>query len=256
MSTQSVVTAIRVLETVSEFQPIGLSELARRLEASKATVFRALTTLETLSWVVQGEGGGLGTDWSLTPHAYSVAVRGGAMRSLRDAALGPMSALQLKSTETVHLAVPDGDALVLAERIDTSHALRAFLALGSRVPLHASATGLAFLSASTDRVVERYLGGALERVSPRTITDPERLWDEIRIIRGRGFAINEEGMSEGITSVGAPIVNQSGVPMACVSISGPSSRVTPDRFVTAGEAVRATAKEIALRIEAQWTPGT
>lgn len=248
MSTHSVVTAIRVLEAVSELQPVGLSELARHLDASKATVLRSLTTLAEMRWISQGERGG--TDWSLTAHAFAVAVRGGIMGTLREVALGPMHALQLDSTETVHLAIPDGDQLILAERIDTPHALRAFLALGSRIPLHASATGLAYLSAGSDEAIDAYLSQELERVTEHTLIDADRVREETRAVRARGYSINEGGLSDGITSLGAPIVAAGGSPLGAVSISGPSSRITPDRYAEIGSAVRATAGEIG-RLAAQ-----
>lgn len=242
MSTQSVITAIRVIEAVSELQPVGLSDLARHLDTPKATTLRTLTTLANMRWLQQG--GPTGTDWSLTSHAYAVGVRGGAMGTLREAALGPMHQLQLDSTETVHLAIPDGEVLILAERIDTPHALRAFLALGSRIPLHASGTGLAFLSACPDADVETALHRSLDAVTRNTMTDKQAIIAEIEAVRARGYSINVGGLSDGITSLGAPILSLSGRPVGSVSISGPSSRITPDRFTEMGALVQATAHRI------------
>lgn len=241
MTTQSVVTAVRVIEAVSERQPVGLSELARGLGASKATVLRSLTTLADLRWVEQSGPAKL---WTLTAHAYAVAVRSGAMSSLRDIAIGPMNSLQLATTETVHLAIPDGDILILAERLDTAHVLRAFLPLGSKIPLHASATGLAYLAASEDAFIEGYLGNTLDRVAERTLTDRGAVLAQIGAVRARGFAINEEGLSAGITSLGAAILGAGGDPLGSVSVSGPSSRIVPEKYQEYGEAVNGAAREI------------
>lgn len=240
MSTQSVVTAIRVLEFVSEHQPVGLSEIARTLEGSKATVLRMLTTLEDLRWLQRNAVAA----WSLTPHAYAVAARGGAAPSLRDIALGPMSALQLETTETVHLAVPDGDHLILAERVDTSHALRAFLAHGSRIPFHASATGLAFLAVADESVLECCLAGPLEAVTGRTRTNADELRAEVLATRERGYSVNVEGLSSGITSLGSGIFGPGGEAIGALSVSGPTSRVRPEFFAEYGTAVQRTAAEI------------
>ncbi|GAA1322406.1 IclR family transcriptional regulator [Leucobacter albus] len=241
MSTQSVVTAVRVIEAVSESQPVGLSDLARTLDASKATVLRVLNTLAELRWVQQSE---LAKLWSLTPHAYAVAVRSGPMSSLRDIAIGHMNTLQLATTETVHLAIPDGDILILAERLDTPHVLRAFLPLGSKIPLHASATGIAFLAASEDSFIAEYLASALDSVTERTLTDRDVLLAEISAVRARGYSINEEGLSSGITSLGAAILGPGGDPLGSVSVSGPSSRIVPERYTEYGQAVHAAARSI------------
>ncbi|WP_052663785.1 IclR family transcriptional regulator [Psychromicrobium lacuslunae] len=243
MSTASVVTAIRVLESLSELQPVGLSALARQLNASKATVLRMLSTLSELGWVTQSSG--VEASWSMTFHAYAVVARNGTVSSLREIALGPMNGLQLDTTETIHLAVPDGQELVVIERLDTSHVLRAFLALGTRVPMHASGTGLAFLAASEDSFITDYLSRPLENISGRSITTEAALWVEINQIRERGYSINEEGLSTGITSVGAAVIGgNSKLPIACVSISGPSNRITSDKFEEYGRAVASAAQEI------------
>lgn len=242
MSTQSVVTAIKVIETISLHQPIGLSDIAKQLDSSKATVLRMLSTLKELNWVAQSES--RDAAWSLTIHAYAVTARASIGANLRDVAIGPMNGLQLDTQETVHLCVPDGDALVVVERLDTPHVLRAFLALGTQIPLHASATGLAFLAASSDAYVHDILGGSLEKVSDQTKTQPSSVWQLIRESRERGYSINEEGLSSGITSVGAAIVSSAGKPLGCVSISGPSSRIVAAKFEDYGTAVATTAREI------------
>lgn len=50
--------------------------------------------------------------------------RAGGGESLRDIALPVMNDLQSATTETIHRAAPDGDLLVLVERLGTSHRLR------------------------------------------------------------------------------------------------------------------------------------
>lgn len=248
MSTQSVATAIRVIEAVSAMQPVGLSALARELGQSKATVLRMLATLRELDWVEQGEPPAAA--WSLTFHAYAVAARNESGASLRDAAIGPMSDLQLDTTETIHLCVPDGRELVVVERLDTPHVLRAFLALGTRIPLHASGTGLAFLAASGDAFVDEYLAGPLEQRTPQSLATPDAVREALGAVRERGYSINEGGLSDGITSLGAAIVDSSGTPVGSVSISGPASRIVPAKFEEFGEAVAATARAIGGRVRA------
>ncbi|MFL4477881.1 IclR family transcriptional regulator [Paeniglutamicibacter sp. ORCA_105] len=235
-------SAMQIIEVISEHQPIGLSDIARRTGGSKATVLRMLTTLRDMRWVEQSDM--RDATWSLSFHAYAVTARAGLGVDLRDIAIGPMNGLQLDTRETVHLCVPDSNCLVVIERLDTPHVLRAFLALGTPIPLHASATGLAFLGASTDEFVQGVLKGPLEKTSGQTATTPESVWKLVREARERGYSINEEGLSDGITSVGAAIMNSTGAPVGCVSISGPSSRIVSSKYEEYGTAVVRTANEI------------
>lgn len=241
MATESVVSAFRVLEAVAEAQPVGLSELARTVGLPKSTVQRVLLTLQEVGWLRPTDS--TPTRWQLTYRVVAVVGSAGGGECLREVALPVMNELQLATTETIHLAAPDHDSLVLVERLDTPHRLRAFLARGERIALHASATGLAYLSACDQHYVEQYLAGSLPAQTPDTITDPHRIRAVLDEIRERGYSVNIGGLSSGISSLGAPI-GRPGRPVAAISISGPSSRITPERFDELGKQVREAAAKI------------
>lgn len=253
MSTQSVVTAMRVLEAVSDNQPAGLSELSREVDVPKATVLRMLRTLDELGWVAQS--GELSGKWVLTSHAFAVASRGSSGSAIRDVAMGPLSGLQLDTTETVHLAVPDRRCMLVLERLDTPHVLRAFLPLGSRLPMHAAATGIAYLAAADERYVDEYLSVPLDAVTPQTVVDPLSLRQMIKDTRDRGFSINEQGLSTGITSIGVAVMGPGQTPVGSISISGPSSRIIREKFEEYGQAAVAAATEISRALGAYSSKG-
>lgn len=242
MATKSLVSAFAVLETVAELQPIGLSDLTRAVGLPKSTTQRMLLSLKEIGWLQASDTAPV--QWSMTFHAVSLCSRAGDGHGLRERALPAMNELQLATTETIHLCAPDGDHLVLIERLDTAHQLRAFLPLGEKVSLHTSATGLAYLSACTGDYIEEYLSRPLEKSTPDSVTDPGALREVIAEIRTRGYSTNIGGLSSGISSVGAPITAALGVPIGAVSVSGPSSRLTPDRFDDLGRQVATTARHI------------
>lgn len=248
MSTQSVVTAMRVLEAVSDNQPAGLSELSREVDVPKATVLRMLRTLGELGWVAQSEA--QAGKWVMTNHAFAVASRGSSGSSIRDAAMGPLNGLQLDTTETVHLTVPDGRFMLVLERLDTPHVLRAFLPLGSRVPMHASASGIAYLAAAEESYLEDYLSVPLATVTPQTVVDQKSLRQMIADSRVRGFSINEQGLSTGITSLGAAFLGPGQTPAGSISISGPSSRIVREKFNEYGQAAIGAARDISRTLSA------
>ncbi|TCP47321.1 IclR family transcriptional regulator [Tamaricihabitans halophyticus] len=241
-ATNSVVNAFRVLECVAKMQPVGLSELSRAAGLPKSSVQRVLLTLHEIGWL--RPSGSQPTRWSLTYRAFSVGTQARDHQLFRETALPFLNELQLTTTETIHLAAADGQELVIIERLDTAHRLRAFLPLGSRIPLHASATGLAFLASSSPEFISDYLAGRLAAQTDRTITDPDVLRETIETVRLRGYSVNEEGLTDGITAIGAAIVNARGEPIGSVSVSGPSTRMTPEVFETFGAAVRETVGRI------------
>ncbi|RSN29114.1 IclR family transcriptional regulator [Amycolatopsis sp. WAC 04169] len=241
MTTNSVLSAIKVLEAVGESQPVGLSELARTVGLPKSTVQRTLRTLEEVGWCRTDDA----ARWQLTYRAFAVGNQARDAGGLRERALPILHELQLGTGETIHLAAADGRELVLLERLDTAHSLRAFLPLGYRIPLNASATGQAYLAACTDLEVDAYLkGGVLEERTRRTIVDPDALRARLAEIRARGWSLNQEGLSDGIVAVGAAILDADGHPIGAVSVSGPTVRMTDAVFDEHGRAVAEAAHRI------------
>lgn len=246
-ATNSVVSAIRVLEAVGERQPVGLSELARAVGLPKSTVQRTLLTLAGVGWC----GADDAARWRLTYRAFAVGNQARDADELRVRALPVLHELQLATGETIHLAAPDGRELVLVERLDTAHSLRAFLPLGHRIPLNASATGQAYLAASTDAVVDAYLaGGPLAPRTSSTVTDSGALRSRLAEVRARGWSVNPEGLSEGIAAVGAAILGADGRPVGALSVSGPTVRMTADVFDTHGRAAADAARRISRELGA------
>src|ERR671916_1407542 len=129
---RTVLSAFRVLEEVAYAQPAGVGELARRLRMPKTTVQRALQTLWTAGWICP-DGNEI-TRWVLTTRALHIGRRAIADLSVRDAALPIMHEMRRETGETAHLMVLQGRRAVLIEKVETEHAIRAVIELGSAVP--------------------------------------------------------------------------------------------------------------------------
>lgn len=247
MATHSVSTALALVGALAETGPQGLSELARRLNMSKATALRLLRTLQESGWATQEQAPSLA--WSLTPH-FAWLGRGISMdTTLREVALESMNRLQLQTKETVHLVAQEAGHLVLIERLDSPHELRAFFALGTVIPYHAAATGMAFLSALPDDEIDNILEGPLPASTPLTLTGRREVLDQVSQIRKHGFSLNTSGLVQDISSVGAPLVGSQDLPVGALSVSGPSSRMTPERCLEIAPLVVEAAAEVSHRMQ-------
>jgi IclR family acetate operon transcriptional repressor len=230
---QNVINALRVLEEVAVRQPVGVGELARGLGLPKSTVQRSLRTLHEAGWI-RPAGGGV-TRWQVTSKALQVGRR--AELGLRDVALPVMEELRQRTGETIHLMVPEGDAVVLIERLETDKPLRIVLPLGIRLPLHASANGKAVL-AHLDRPIDE-----LPAYTGTTITDPELLRAELAEVRARGYADNRGEWRSDIAAVASAVLGPDG-PVASLSISTPASRMPDDRRPEYGKLVTQAARTL------------
>lgn len=84
--------------------------------------------------------------------------------------------------------------------------------------------------------------------TPKTITSPESFRAELDQIRKRGYAIDEEENVLGVRCLAAPVLNAEQEPIAAISISEPTARMTNARLPEFAAAICAAAREISSRL--------
>jgi IclR family acetate operon transcriptional repressor len=239
----SLLKSIEIIETVSQHQPIGVSELSKLLKMPKSSVQRVLMTFQEAGWLRQA--GSEVTRWEIGARVVGVrpvALKGGA---LQKAARQPMQDLCDLVNETVHLSIPDGTtAMVLIEETECKQPVRTAYSIGSVSPFHATANGLAILAHMDQGEIDTILGRDLPKYGENTINDPALIREELERIRRRGYSVNLGQYRHQIYAIGAPIFDGNGVAVAGVCFSMPGSRFEPDRIEEWGRAVRNTADEI------------
>lgn len=148
--------------------------------------------------------------------------------------------------ETAHLAVLQGDHMLALGKFEGPHPHKNAARLGVQKPLHSTSQGKAVLAFLPDNEVDVLIGRMDFRSSTEhTITDPQLLRSQLRIIRQRGYSIDDEEAAIGTRCVGAPILDASGRPVAAISIAGPTYRVTNERVERLGPEVVQVAHDIA-----------
>jgi IclR family acetate operon transcriptional repressor len=141
-----------------------------------------------------------------------------------------MESLARQSNESVSLGVLNAGSVLFVQRIESPNILRADIRLGSRMPLHASASGKALLAAMSDDQVAVLLPESLPTTARRTVRQLPVLLTELRDVRQRGYATQDEEFVDGIAALAAPVYDTSGRVLAALSIAGPSARFDEMRW--------------------------
>jgi IclR family acetate operon transcriptional repressor len=93
--------------------------------------------------------------------------------------------------------------------------------IGRELPAHTTALGKVLLAWLPRRELMRLLDEiTLTRVTAKTIVSPQKLAQELRRIRQRGYAIADEEQESGIRALSAPIFDMSGTVRAALSLNG------------------------------------
>ena len=145
--------------------------------------------------------------------------------------------------ELVTLAAAERFGLVYADQVDPPGAIAPDW-LGRPVPLHATSAGKAYLAWLSEAERNALLPARLERYTPATITDRERLEAEIEEIRRDGYGVCVGETEEFSNGVSAVVLDRHAQPVAVVNVWGPSQRVTRRRLPALGREAMAAAQEI------------
>jgi IclR family transcriptional regulator, acetate operon repressor len=220
--TQAVDRASMLLVTILQSEtPLTFTDLHRDSGLAKSTVSRLLSSLESNGLVSRDDDGTLHPGAVLTRFARSSRPHD----DLVALAEPHLAALSSATGETVNLAVVAGHEVEQIAQVDSTYLMGNVNWVGLRVPLHCSALGKVFLAEGAPLPE-----GRLERRTPRTISSRVRLESELAEVRTRGWAVADSELEPGLVALAAPVRGADGACIAALSVSGPSVRLTRDRF--------------------------
>jgi IclR family acetate operon transcriptional repressor len=244
---QSLTRALRLLNVLAESDHgLNLSEAAHNAGLALSTAHRLLSTLQHESFArFDAER----STWTVGVQSFIVGNAFLRSRDLTSIARPVMRQLMERSGETVNLAVEDrGEAIYIAQ-IECRKTMRAIAKPGGRAPLHASGVGKALLASMPDDEVDRIIAlNGLPASTEKTISDPRQLRAELRLIRRRGFAVDDEENAVGLRCIAATVLDENGWGAAALSLSGPTARIGDALIEPLGEAARIAAKQITAAI--------
>ena len=231
MATVDSFFAIRTMEAIEvlAFQPSTAPQVADALRVDTRTARRLLNRLASEGWITRTEG---------RVRTYTLSLRLVALAShflerapLTIAAASVVRALHDRTGCVAHVTVPSyRSVLCLASSAGDPHPRKL-------IPAHAIAGGkvlLAHRQPWRESVLER----PLERLTERTVVDPDALRDECRAIVDCGFAFEDGEYLEGVQSVAAPVVDETGEVMIAVALTGPHVAAHIDAVKDAADALQ------------------
>lgn len=244
--------AITLLEAFNVERPeMGLTELANTSTFDKATTRRLLLSLASHGLIEQDPAT---RRYRLGPAVVRFARIREAHFPFLESAREFVISLAEETGETAHLSEFDAHFLSSAYVKESSQANRVSVSVGDRFPLNATASGLAYLAFAAADYLDAYLKRPLTRYTELTITDPDLLRRTVAEAKSRGYSISDQGLSEGVFSVGAPILDRDGRPIGALAVASPTGRVLHDTAERYGRAVVMAASKIAARLNGRSMP--
>ena len=236
---QSLARGLAVIRAFDTDHPaLSLSEIAQRTDLPRAAARRFLLTLETLGYV-RSEG----RQFLLTPKVLELGVSYLSALEFPDIALPHLERLADTLEESVSASVLDGDDIVYVARAAHRRIMSVRIEVGTRFPAYATAMGRVLLAAlPEDQWPE--VTHELPALTPRTVTDPNKLHQALRDIRTQGWADVDGELELGLRSIAVPVTGPRGLTAAIHVATGPANNQPDARAADQRELLRQTAATI------------
>ncbi len=207
---------------------MSLSELAAGVRLHKSTVHRLLMVLESERFVERNAASGR---YRLGSRLIELGLAAVSRLDVYEIARPHLRALVDETGETAHLGVLRGGEVISLVNVESQRTVRTPSTVGRRSPAYCTSLGKAMLAyadaAEFDEFVRHH---PLKPYTRKTIASVSQLRKELRLVRERGYAIDDEEREEGLRCIGAAVRDHSGAAVAAVSIAGPAFRIRTERI--------------------------
>lgn len=197
---------------------LGVSEIARSLELSKAVVHRILQSLASRSFVqpVPGE-----TTYSVGPAAIGLGTKAWSQLDVRSIAAPALRKLREQTLETATLSALLGHHRVYLDQYESPQEVKMVVEIGPQYPLHSGASSRAILAF----LPEHFAVEAFQELQGTTPdVDADTFFALLAEIRELGYATSLNERNTGAASIAAPFFDAADHVLGSVSSSGPAFR--------------------------------
>ncbi|WP_238457919.1 IclR family transcriptional regulator [Alkalihalobacterium alkalinitrilicum] len=223
-SMKSIHRTIKILKSFTfERQSLSMTELHEITEITKPSLQRILATLVYEGFLQKDEST---KKYKLGMELYFLGNLVQKDSTLLNTALPVMQRLRDETGESVTLNVIYNNKRKCIGYCESRHELTTLTFIGHDSPLHAGASAKVLLAHMAKNEVESYFSSnSFQKFNEKTIVDKELLFEELRSIQEKGYAISYGERVKGAFSISVPITNSMNQVMAGLSIVVPLPRV-------------------------------
>jgi len=220
---RSVERALDILLCFTDAKDLGLTEISKKVNLHKSTVFRILASLENKGFIIRNP------ETEKYRLGYRIWELSASLNQSDDPIsmlLPEMEHLRDRLGETISLYIREGKERIRIQAVQSNQIVRRFAQVGARMPLSVGASSKVLVAFAEPEVLSLVLN---DPDWPSNIKK-ENYVEQLEQIRIKGFATSIEEREPGVSAISAPILNRSGQIFAALAVSGPVNRLTPARM--------------------------
>ncbi|MBZ0217237.1 MAG: IclR family transcriptional regulator [Fimbriimonadaceae bacterium] len=210
------------------------SDIVRATGLNRSTANRLVRYLARTGYLIQIGATG---QYRLGLASLDLGRRARSSFDLHDVCRPILERLSRETEESVLLTAFDETNLtaVCVDQIESRRdGILVFARIGAMFPLHAGAAPKAILAALPQAAQEDYFSRDLEKISERTIVDPDKLRADMELTGERGYSVSFQETYDGTAGIGAAIRGPDGKPLGSMAIALPIQRINEEKIETYG----------------------
>jgi DNA-binding IclR family transcriptional regulator len=203
-------------------RPLSISDLVNELGLAKPTVHRIASQLEDENYLQRNPSDKrfvIGNKLKeFSTNILSNTTIGAPRRAI-------LEALSNRIGETCNCTMLDGNRTVYFDRVECNWPIKINLHPGSRLPLHATASGKLFLAFMKKADRKRLINATtLEACTEHTMTSADDLEIEIKKIKKHKLAFDTEEFIDGMIAIAVPVFDNNNRICFTVAVHAPTTR--------------------------------
>lgn len=241
---QSIEKTFCIIEIMaSSHVSMRLQDIALEADLPASTALRLLNTLQTLGYVNQDDNS---LKYSLSLKFTRIGNLVSSRISIRELARPYLAELSQKCQEAACLGIEqDGEIVYIDVENGPDNMLKIMQYIGKRAPMHCTGIGKLILSTYDDNKLSEYIEEkGLPFFTPNTLVIKEALLERLKAIRANGYATDNQECELGASCMAAGIKDYNSQIIAGISVSGPITRMTPERLEVIRPWVMETANKV------------
>jgi len=201
----SIKKAFAILNAISSSREgLGVSDLAKKLKMAKSTVHGMTSALEELGAVMRNP---LTKKYKLGFTLLEIGRSAYSQIDLKTAARPVTEDLMEKTRTSIFLGILNWDHVTILDIVEARQDLNITAPVGSNIPLFAGAVGKIFLAFMEEEQATRIIDSkGLPRFTENSIVDPKLYHKELKQVREKGYAVDDEEYILGVRAVASPLM--------------------------------------------------
>ncbi|MBP8625516.1 MAG: IclR family transcriptional regulator [Syntrophorhabdaceae bacterium] len=231
---------------VEDYNPLGVTEISKRLSISKSTVFGILKALEDENLIIKDSSN---KKYLIGPGLFELSKKVFKGGELANISRPYLERLVKEVDETVFLCIRENDKVETLDVIEARKAVKITSPVGIKMPITASVLCKTFLSPMDNDDIRDFLSRkGLPKYTENSITDIERFIEEIEKTRKLGYSLDLEEYLRGIRALATLLYYGDGKLAGAICIVGFTSSIKDEKIPMMIQHLKNTAQLINQRL--------